>query len=88
MNKIDIIKLFNKNNNDFDNYLRKLGYKFKNNDNEFGGYTILRNKKICLIIDSGSSPDFKFTKDYQSGALSFEIILPLYSFPMRPSQEG
>ena len=24
------------NNNDFDNYLRKLGYKFKNNDNEFG----------------------------------------------------
>ena len=62
------------NNNDFDNYLRKLGYKFKNNDNEFGGYTILRNKKICLTIDSGSSPDFKFTKDYQSGALSFEII--------------
>ena len=62
------------NNNDFDNYLRKLGYKFKNNDQEFGGYTILKNKKICLTIDSGPSPDLKFTRDYQSGPLSFEIV--------------
>ena len=62
------------NNDDFNNYLRKFGYKFKNEDKEFGGYTILKNKKICLTMDSGSSPDFKFTKDYQSGALSFEII--------------
>ena len=62
------------NNDNFDNYLRKFGYKFKNEDKELGGYTILKNKKICLTIDSGPSPDFKFTKDYQSGALSFEII--------------
>ena len=62
------------NNNDFDNYLRKLGYKFKNNDQEFGGYTILKNKKISLTIDSGPSPDLKFTRDYQSGPLSFEIV--------------
>ena len=62
------------NNNDFDNYLRKLGYTFKNDDQELGGYTIFRNKKICLIVDSGPSPDFKFSKDYQSGVLSFEII--------------
>ncbi len=62
------------NNNDFDNYLKQLGYIFKNDDREFGGYTILKNKKICLSIDTGPSPDFKFTKDYQSGALSFEII--------------
>ena len=33
-----------------------------------------KNKKICLAIDTGSSPSTKFTKDYQSGALSFEII--------------
>ncbi len=70
--------LFNGNNNtnydDFDNYLRKLGYKFQNNNQEYAGYTILRNKKICLIIDTGPSPEFKFSKDYQSGALSFEII--------------
>ena len=62
------------NNIDFDNYLKKLGYKFKNDDQEFGGYTILKNKKISLAIDTGPSPDFKFTKDYQSGPLSFEII--------------
>ena len=62
------------NNNDFDNYLKKLGYKFKNNDQELGGYTILKNKKTCLIIDSGPSPEYEFSKDYQSGALSFEIV--------------
>ena len=62
------------NNSDFDNYLNKLGYKFKNNNQEFGGYTILKNKEISLTIDTGHSPDSKFTKDYQLGALSFEII--------------
>jgi len=62
------------NNSDFDSYLKKLGYKFKNNNQEFGGYTILKNKKVSLTVDTGHSPDLKFTKDYQSGALSFEII--------------
>jgi len=70
--------LFNGNNisknDDFDNYLKKLGYKFKNDNQEFGGYIILRDKKICLIMDVGSTPNLKYTKDYQSGALSFEII--------------
>ena len=62
------------NNNDFDNYLKKLGYNFKNEDHECGGYIILKNKKICISVDSGPSPEFKFTKNYQSGALSFEIM--------------
>ena len=62
------------NNNEFDNYLKRLGYKFKNENQELGGYTILRNKKICLVMDTGSTPNFKYTKDYQSGALSFEIM--------------
>jgi len=62
------------NNTDFDNYLKRLGYKFKNDNIEFGGYAILRNKKICLIIDAGSTPNPKYTKNYQSGALSFEIV--------------
>ena len=70
--------LFNGNNNsdnkEFDNYLKRLGYKFKNENFDFGGYTILRNKKISLIMDIGSTPNFKYTKEYQSGALSFEII--------------
>ena len=62
------------NNFEFDNYLKRLNYKFKNEDVECLGYIILKNKKVCLIADVGSSPDSKFTKNYQSGALSFEII--------------
>ncbi len=61
-------------NNNFDNYLQRLGYKFKNNNQDYGGYIILRNKKICLTMDAGPSPNSFFSKDYQSGALSFEII--------------
>jgi uncharacterized heparinase superfamily protein len=70
--------LFNGNNisdnNNFDNYLKRLGYKFKNESQEFGGYIVLKNKKICIIMDAGSTPTQKYTEDYQSGALSFEII--------------
>tara|TARA_X000000950_G_scaffold81422_1_gene102428 strand:- start:8099 stop:9724 length:1626 start_codon:yes stop_codon:yes gene_type:complete len=62
------------NNKTFDNYLKRLGYKFKSDNKDFGGYTILQNKKICIAMDTGSSPDVKYSKDYQSGALSFEII--------------
>ena len=70
--------LFNGNNlsniDAFDNYLKRLGYKFKNHNQDYGGYIILNNKKISLIMDVGSTPNFKFTKNYQSGALSFEIF--------------
>ena len=62
------------NNVDFDHYLKKLGYSFKNQNNELGGYAILNNKKTSLIMDVGSSPDKKFSSNYQAGALSFEII--------------
>ena len=62
------------NNNDFDNYLSKFGYKFKNDSREIGGYSIQKNKKIALIMDVGPNPEKKFSKNYQSGALSFEII--------------
>ncbi len=70
--------LFNGNNNsnnfEFDNYLNRLGYKFKNQNQDFGGYILLKNKKISLIMDCGSTPNLKYTRDYQAGALSFEII--------------
>ena len=62
------------NNSEFDYYLERLGYKFKNQNNEIGGYAILNNKKMSLIMDIGSSPEKKFSSNYQSGALSFEII--------------
>ena len=70
--------LFNGNyetdNIEFDHYLKRLGYSFKNQNNELGGYAILKNKKITLIMDIGASPDKKFSQNYQAGSLSFEII--------------
>ena len=44
-----VSKVIHLNSNEFDNYLKRLGYKFKSENQEFGGYTILRNKKICFI---------------------------------------
>ena len=62
------------NNKNFNNYLKRYGYKFKNENNEVGGYSILKNKKTAIVMDVGSSPEKKFSTDYQAGALSFEII--------------
>ena len=62
------------NNIEFDNYLKRLGYNFKNQNTELGGYAILNNKKVTLAMDIGSSPDKKFSSNYQAGSLSFEII--------------
>ena len=69
--------LFNGNNLSnniiFDNYLKRLGYKFKNENQEFGGYIVFKDKKINLTMDVGNTPSFNYSKDYQSGALSFEV---------------
>ena len=62
------------NNIEFDNYLERLGYNFKNSSNELGGYVILYNKKIAVAMDIGPSPDKKFSSNYQAGSLSFEIL--------------
>jgi uncharacterized heparinase superfamily protein len=62
------------NNNEFDQYLKRLGYVFKNESKEIAGYAILKNKKIILTMDIGGSPTNNFSKFYQSGALSFEIF--------------
>ena len=70
--------LFNGNNEsdneDFNLYLSRLGYKFTNESNETGGYAVLKNKRITLVMDIGESPEKKFSDNYQSGSLSFEII--------------
>ena len=62
------------NNVELDGYLKRFGYNFKNQNNELGGYAILSNKKICLVMDIGPTPDRKFSSNYQAGSLSFEII--------------
>ena len=70
--------LFNGNhtneNYSFDKYLSFHNYKFKNEGNEYGGYVILKNKNVILSVDLGPSPEKKFSNDYQSGALSFEVF--------------
>ena len=75
---VNLDLLFNGNTNsdnvDFDNYLKRLGYKFKNDHHDYGGYIILKDKNTLLSMDVGSTPNIKYTQDYQSGALSFEII--------------
>ena len=62
------------NNDEFDQYLKRFNYKFKNDNKETAGYAILKNKKIILAMDIGPSPIGPQSNDYQSGALSFEII--------------
>ena len=62
------------NNSDFNNYLKRLGYNFKNESYEIGGYIFLKNNKYAIAADLGAPPEKVFSKDYQSGALSFEFL--------------
>ncbi len=70
--------LFNGNNEsdykNFDKYLSVHHYKFKSINNETGGYAILKNKSTIIAMDVGSAPERKFSNNYQSGVLSFEMI--------------
>ncbi len=59
---------------DFDRYLDLHRYKFKNDDYELGGYCILNYNNRTIAMDIGSSPEKKYSENYQSGTLSFEFI--------------
>ncbi|WP_435096658.1 heparinase II/III family protein [Candidatus Pelagibacter bacterium nBUS_27] len=65
---------YNSNNDEFDQYLKRFGYVFKNENKELAGYAVLKNKKVILSMDIGNSPSENFSRFYQSGALSFEVI--------------
>ena len=54
-------------------YLNYLNYNFNDSSKEKSGYVIFKDKKIVFTMDIGNSPDFKYSKKYQSGCLSFEI---------------
>ena len=70
--------LFNGNHesnlDDFDKYLAPQKYNFKNKKNDLGGYSILTNKNVIVGMDIGPPPENKFSENYQSGPLSFELI--------------
>ncbi len=74
--KFDILMNGNNisNNNEFDQYLKRFGYKFNNKNKEFGGYAILQDKKISIAMDIGQPPHYNFSSEYQSGPLSLEIV--------------
>ena len=55
-------------------YLKEHGYRFNNKLSSLGGYSIIKNKKDKIIFDFGPAPEKKYSADYQSGALSFEIF--------------
>ena len=76
--KINFDPLFNGNNisknQEFDQYLKRLGYSFKNENYENSNYLSLSNKKINFFMDIGPSPEKNFSDKYQAGALSFEFV--------------
>jgi len=75
---INFDPLFNGNNisknQEFDQYLKRLGYSFKNENYENSNYLSLNNKKINFFMDIGPSPEKNFSDKYQAGALSFEFV--------------
>ena len=62
------------NPSDFNRYLSLHRYKFKNTDNQLGGYVILKNKTAMIAMDIGPSAEKNFSYNFQSGPLSFEFF--------------
>ena len=62
------------NQKDYDIFLKTLKYKFNTYNNEIGGLVKIKKKKIELFIDCGNPPSNIFSKYYQAGCLSFELI--------------
>jgi len=60
--------------NSFLEYLEKLNYRTEKKLSFVGKIQILKNKKVTLYFDSGGPPDYKLSRDYQSGPLSFEYF--------------
>ena len=60
-------------NREFNKYLNYFNYNFNDNSKEKYGYLVFKDKKITFIMDIGNNSDFKYSKKYQCGCLSFEI---------------
>ena len=60
---------------DYLDYIDEFNYEFKRYKNEnVGNLKIIKYKKIFIIFDIGSPPKKKYSKNYQSGPLSFELF--------------
>jgi len=60
---------------DYLEYLSGLEYKSNNIINKINKIYIARGKKNLLFFDMGSPPKKKYSKNYQSGPLSFEYFI-------------
>ena len=58
----------------FFEYLNKLNYQSDKGENIVGDIQIIKNKKEILYFETGEPPPQQFSRDYQSGPLSFEYI--------------
>jgi uncharacterized heparinase superfamily protein len=62
------------NHKDYDLFLKSLKYKFNNISHEVSDFIKIKKKKFEFFIDCGNAPPNNFTKYYQAGCLSFELI--------------
>ncbi len=61
--------------NSFEKYLEDLKINKKDRKNTIGGIFFTKSKNQTLYFDVGSPPGKSFSKNYQSGPLSFEYFL-------------
>ena len=75
----DQIPFFNggyeNNLNNLDNYLDELKVNKKDKKNSLGGIFLAKSKQQVLFFDIGGPPSKSYSKNYQSGPLSFEYFL-------------
>tara|TARA_Y100000590_G_scaffold464449_1_gene633930 strand:+ start:702 stop:2360 length:1659 start_codon:yes stop_codon:yes gene_type:complete len=62
------------NHKDYDMFLKNLKYKFISKNHEIAEFLKIKNKKLEFFIDCGNPPPNNFSKFYQAGCLSFELI--------------
>ena len=62
------------NYDEYDIFLKGLKYKFTNKNYEIGDLIKIKKKKLEFFIDCGNPPSSNFSKNYQAGCLSFELI--------------
>ena len=58
----------------FFNYLEKLNYKAEDKLSFVGQIQVIKNNKTTIYFDTGGPPNYKLSRDYQSGPLSFEYF--------------
>ncbi len=66
---------FESNLEEFDKYLENFKIGKKDKKNSIGGIYFAKSKQQILYFDIGGPPDKNFSKNYQSGPLSFEYFL-------------